>query len=149
MPPASADEPLRFGHFELHPAERVLRVSGEPVALGSRAFDLLLALAQRHERLVTKQELLDLVWPGLVVEEHNIATQISYAAQAARCERHHDAAGLRLPVDGRAASGAPAQPRSPRPPSGRATTCRTSARASSAARRRSRISRACCRRRGC
>lgn len=76
MPPASADEPLRFGHFELHPAERVLRVRGEPVALGSRAFDLLLALAQRHERLVTKQELLDLVWPGLVVEEHNIATQI-------------------------------------------------------------------------
>jgi len=74
--PASADEPLRFGHFELRPAERVLRVRGEPAALGSRAFDLLLALAQRHERLVTKQELLDLVWPGLVVEEHNIATQI-------------------------------------------------------------------------
>lgn len=77
MPPASADTPLRFGHFELHPAERVLRVRGEPVALGSRAFDLLLVLARRHERLVSKQELLDLVWPGLVVEEHNIATQIS------------------------------------------------------------------------
>ena len=76
MPPAAADETLRFDHFELHPAERVLRVRGEAVPLGSRAFDLLLALAQRHERLVTKQELLDLVWPGLVVEEHNIATQI-------------------------------------------------------------------------
>jgi len=76
LPTASADTPLRFGHFELDPAERVLRVRGEPVALGSRAFDLLLVLAQRHERLVTKQELLDLVWPGLVVEEHNIATQI-------------------------------------------------------------------------
>ncbi len=50
---------------------------GEPAPLGSRAFDVLLALAQRHERLVTKQELLDLVWPGLVVEEHNVATQIS------------------------------------------------------------------------
>jgi predicted ATPase/DNA-binding winged helix-turn-helix (wHTH) protein len=72
-----ADAPLRFGHFELHPAERVLRVRGESVAVGSRAFDVLLALAQRHERLVTKQELLDLVWPGLVVEEHNVATQIS------------------------------------------------------------------------
>jgi predicted ATPase/DNA-binding winged helix-turn-helix (wHTH) protein len=71
------EAPLRFGHFELHPAERVLRVRGEPVAVGSRAFDVLLALAQRHERLVTKQELLDLVWPGLVVEEHNVATQIS------------------------------------------------------------------------
>ncbi|HET9976827.1 MAG TPA: tetratricopeptide repeat protein [Burkholderiaceae bacterium] len=74
MPP---DSPLRFDHFELHPAERVLRVRGEPVSVGSRAFDVLLVLAQRHERLVTKQELLDLVWPGLVVEEHNIATQIS------------------------------------------------------------------------
>ena len=77
VPPAIVDQSLRFGHFELQPSERVLRVRGESVAVGSRAFDLLLALAQRHERLVTKQELLDLVWPGLVVEEHNIATQIS------------------------------------------------------------------------
>jgi len=73
---AAAAETLRFDHFELHPAERGLRVRGEPVSLGGRAFDLLLVLAQRHERLVTKQELLDLVWPGLVVEEHNVATQI-------------------------------------------------------------------------
>ena len=77
MPPRRSEALLRFGHFELRPAERVLRVDGQPVALGGRAFDLLLVLAERHERLVTKQELLDLVWPGLVVEEHNIATQIS------------------------------------------------------------------------
>lgn len=75
--PAAPEGLLRFGHFELHPAERVLRVQGQPVAVGSRAFDVLLALAQRHERLVTKQELLELMWPGLVVEEHNVATQIS------------------------------------------------------------------------
>ena len=75
-PTAISDPPLRFERFELLPAERVLRVDGQPVALGSRAFDVLLALAQRHDRLVGKQELLDLVWPGLVVEEHNIATQI-------------------------------------------------------------------------
>lgn len=73
---ATAPAPLRFATFELHPAERVLRVQGEPMVLGSRAFDLLLALAERHDRLVAKQELLDIVWPGLVVEEHNIATQI-------------------------------------------------------------------------
>lgn len=77
MPSTDFETPLRFAHFELNPAERVLRVRGEPVAVGSRAFDLLRALAERHDRLVTKQELLDLVWPGLVVEEHNIATQIS------------------------------------------------------------------------
>ena len=52
MPPATADRPLRFGRFEIRPAERTLRVDGEPVALGARAFDLLLALAQRRERLV-------------------------------------------------------------------------------------------------
>ncbi len=74
---AIADPPLRFGRFEIHPAERLLRIDAEPAALGARAFDLLLALAQRRDRVVGKGELLDLVWPGLVVEEHNIAAQIS------------------------------------------------------------------------
>ena len=77
MPPATADPPLRFGRFEIQPAERVLRIDGQVAPLGARAFDVLLALAERRGRLVSKQELLDLVWPGLVVEEHNIATQIS------------------------------------------------------------------------
>lgn len=77
VPPATTDSPLRFGRFEISAAERVLRVDGQAAALGARAFDLLLALAQRRERMVSKQELLDLVWPGLVVEEHNIAAQIS------------------------------------------------------------------------
>jgi len=77
VPPATDDEPLRFGRIEIRPAERVLRLDGQSVAVGARAFDLLLALAQRREHLVTKQELLDLVWPGVVVEEHNITAQIS------------------------------------------------------------------------
>src|SRR5882672_1105544 len=50
-------EVLRFGHFEISPAERALLVDGQRVGVGARAFDLLLALAQRRERLVTKQEL--------------------------------------------------------------------------------------------
>jgi predicted ATPase/DNA-binding winged helix-turn-helix (wHTH) protein len=68
---------LRFGHFEIHPAQRALVIDGKTAALGARAFDLLLALAERRERLVTKQELMDIVWPGVVVEEHNIAAQMS------------------------------------------------------------------------
>ena len=47
------------------------------MALGARAFDVLLALIERRERLVTKDELLDLVWPGLVVEENNLQVQVS------------------------------------------------------------------------
>ena len=76
MPPAT-DQPMRFGRFEIRPAERALLVDGRSAAVGARAFDLLLALAQRRERMVGKQELLDLVWPGVVVEEHNIAAHVS------------------------------------------------------------------------
>ena len=66
-----------FDRFELLPVERVLLDSGRPVTIGSRAFDMLLALIERRERLVTKSELLDLVWPGLVVEEANLPVQVS------------------------------------------------------------------------
>jgi DNA-binding winged helix-turn-helix (wHTH) protein/tetratricopeptide (TPR) repeat protein len=67
----------RFGRFELCPATRKLLVEDQPVALGARAFDVLLALIERRERLVTKDELLALAWPGLVVEENNLQVQVS------------------------------------------------------------------------
>jgi predicted ATPase/DNA-binding winged helix-turn-helix (wHTH) protein len=67
----------RFGRFELRPTERQLIVDGMPSTLGSRAFDLLLALHERRDRTVPKSELMDLVWPGLVVEENNLQVQVS------------------------------------------------------------------------
>lgn len=67
----------RFDHIEVHPARRELRVDGHPVTLGARAFDLLLALIEHRDRVVSKNELLDLVWPGLVVEENNLQVQVS------------------------------------------------------------------------
>jgi len=77
--PPSA-EPLRFGpsqRFELQPAERRLLVDGQPAALGRRALDLLIVLAAQPNHLLTKGELLDRVWPGLVVEEANLQMQVS------------------------------------------------------------------------
>jgi len=68
---------LRFGRFELQRRQRRLLQDGAPVALGTRAFDLLLALVERRDQVVTKAELLDLVWPGLVVEENNLQVQVS------------------------------------------------------------------------
>ncbi len=68
---------FRFGRFELRPAARELLVDGQPVPLGARAFDVLHALIERRERLVAKAELLDVVWPGVVVEENNLQVQIS------------------------------------------------------------------------
>lgn len=67
----------RFGRFDVRPAERLLLIDGEPATLGARAFDLLLALIDQRDRLMTKNELLDRVWPHLVVEENNLQTQVS------------------------------------------------------------------------
>jgi predicted ATPase/DNA-binding winged helix-turn-helix (wHTH) protein len=66
-----------FGRVEVRCGERELLLDGEPAKLGARAFDLLQALVERRERVVSKNELLDLVWPGLVVEENNLQVQIS------------------------------------------------------------------------
>ena len=77
MTTSGAAEALRFGRFELQPTERRLLVDGAPVALGARAFDVLLALAERPGRLVGKRALMDIVWPGLVVQENNLAAQVS------------------------------------------------------------------------
>lgn len=76
-PPYEQDAKLHFGHFEIRRVERQLHVAGMPAALGSRAFDVLLALCDRADRVVPKHELIDLVWPGLIVEENNLQVQIS------------------------------------------------------------------------
>src|SRR5204862_2903342 len=44
---------------------------------GARGFDVLVSLIERRDRLVTKDELLGIVWPGLVVEEANVQVQVS------------------------------------------------------------------------
>jgi predicted ATPase/DNA-binding winged helix-turn-helix (wHTH) protein len=67
----------RFGGFELRPATRQLLADGRAAALSARAFDVLQALIERRERLVTKDELLEVVWPGLVVEENNLQVHVS------------------------------------------------------------------------
>jgi non-specific serine/threonine protein kinase len=67
----------RFGQVEIRPAERRILVDGQPAHVGARAFDLLLALIERRDRVVSKDELLELVWPGLVVEENNLQVQVS------------------------------------------------------------------------
>ena len=56
-----------------------LRASGvwEPVTLGSRALDVLMTLVGRPGELLTKQELMDAVWPDVAVEDSNLTVQIS------------------------------------------------------------------------
>lgn len=66
-----------FDQCEVRPAERRLLVGGVPTSIGARAFDLLVCLLAHSDRVVLKGELLDVAWPGLVVEQNNISVQIS------------------------------------------------------------------------
>lgn len=67
----------RLGRFDILPASRLLLQDGQPLAIGGRAFDLLLALVQRAGEPVGKDELLTRAWPGVVVEENNLTVQVS------------------------------------------------------------------------
>jgi predicted ATPase len=69
-------EALQFGRFEIRPEQRQVWADGAPVPLGARAFDLLLLLVQRSDRVVGKDEIFTKVWAGLVVEENNLSVQI-------------------------------------------------------------------------
>jgi DNA-binding winged helix-turn-helix (wHTH) protein len=68
---------FRFGRFVLQPGERRLLDDGIPVALEPRTLDLLIALVERAGRLVTKDELLERIWPGKIVEEANLHVHVS------------------------------------------------------------------------
>lgn len=66
----------RFGDCEFHPGARRLRVAGREVALGGRALDLLHALVSQQDRVLSKDELYERVWPGVAVEPNNLQVQI-------------------------------------------------------------------------
>ncbi len=49
----------------------------QPIALGSRALEVLGVLVERQGELVSKDAIMSAVWPGTSVEEHNLTVQIS------------------------------------------------------------------------
>lgn len=66
-----------FGPFRLDSAERMLLRNGEAIPLQPKVFDLLLVLVERHGHLLEKDELMEAVWPDTIVEEVNLANNIS------------------------------------------------------------------------
>ncbi len=67
---------FEFGPFHVDPAERVLLRNGKPLSLTPKAFETLLVLVQNSGHLLTKDELLNTVWPGTFVEEATLAQNI-------------------------------------------------------------------------
>lgn len=81
-----ANEPVYiFDAFRLDSGRRQLQRGDEPVALGQRALEVLLALVRRRGGLATKAELMAEVWPDTVVEENNLTTQIVSLRKSLGC----------------------------------------------------------------
>jgi predicted ATPase/DNA-binding winged helix-turn-helix (wHTH) protein len=71
-----------FGPFRLFAAERLLQKKDEPLPLGGRALDILIALVERAGEVVTRRELIARVWPDVTVEEANLRVHIAALRKA-------------------------------------------------------------------
>jgi Tol biopolymer transport system component/DNA-binding winged helix-turn-helix (wHTH) protein len=72
----------RFGEFELDPVRRSLSKDGKAIALKPKVFETLLVLVRNSGRVMDKDELMGQVWPDTVVEEVNLAHNISVLRKA-------------------------------------------------------------------
>jgi TolB-like protein/Flp pilus assembly protein TadD len=73
---------ISFGRFHLDLSQRQLVRDGKLVSLSSRALDVLCVLASAKGEVVSKDELMAQVWPGLIVEENNIQVHVSALRKA-------------------------------------------------------------------
>jgi len=81
-PAAPTAGPLSFGPFTVTPRERLVTRDGVALALGAKAFDILIALTSRPNQVVSKWDLMALVWPGLTVEEANLRFHVAALRKA-------------------------------------------------------------------
>jgi Tol biopolymer transport system component/DNA-binding winged helix-turn-helix (wHTH) protein len=82
MAPDSDKSVFEFDEFRLDTRKRQLTRAGEVVPLYSKAFDLLVALAQNGGRDLTKEELFETVWPGQILEDANLTVTMSAVRKA-------------------------------------------------------------------
>ena len=73
---AAAEASLEFGRFRVLLRQRQLLADGVSIELGTRAFELLLALLEANGSLVSKEQLLARVWPGIAVAEGNLKIHV-------------------------------------------------------------------------
>ena len=80
-----------FGGFEIDPQRRLLLRQGKVVPLTSKTFDLLLVLVESAGRELTKDELMERVWPDQIVEDGNLTVTMSNLRKALgeKASDHH------------------------------------------------------------
>jgi DNA-binding winged helix-turn-helix (wHTH) protein len=97
---ARPERALAFGPFRLLSARRLLLQDDQPVRLGSRALEILIALVERPGELVTKAELMARAWPSTFVEEGNLKVQVAGLRRALGDSRGSDRYLVTVPGHG-------------------------------------------------
>lgn len=81
-PAGPAAATLSFGPFIVTPHERLVTRDGVALPIGAKSFDTLIALMSRPNQVVSKWDLMGLVWPGMAVEETNLRFHIAALRKA-------------------------------------------------------------------
>src|SRR6201993_3627785 len=81
------DEGVVFGNYRIFPELRILLKNGNKADLTARAFDVLWVLVKARGEVVTKDEIIEQVWAGSIVEENNLQTHISAIRRALKQDR--------------------------------------------------------------
>src|SRR5690349_16514634 len=81
-PAAQASAEYEFGPFRLDAARRALYRGADFVPLTPKAAEMLLLLVEEAGRVVTKEQILERAWPGVVIEEGAIANNVSALRKA-------------------------------------------------------------------
>src|SRR5260370_1779084 len=82
----TAPKVVHIGAFKLFPSRRLLMRDAEVVKVGSRSFDILLALAERPGEVVSQKELIAKVWPGIFVEDVSLRVHVAALRKALDCD---------------------------------------------------------------
>lgn len=76
-PTVRSKEIILFGPFRLVVSERLLTNGSVPVDVSARSFDILTALLSKPTEVISREDLIDQVWPGIAVEESNLRVHIA------------------------------------------------------------------------
>jgi predicted ATPase/DNA-binding winged helix-turn-helix (wHTH) protein len=87
MPGATPNLVYACDPWEIDLGRRELRSRGTPVVLGQRAFEIVEALAQAGGQLVTKDDLMERIWPGAIVGDNTLHVHISAVRKALGSDR--------------------------------------------------------------
>ncbi len=78
---------VEFGRWRIVPRRREVLHDGLPSKLAGRAFDLLVALIEARGAVVSKDALIQRVWPGRIIEENTLEAQIAALRRALGSDR--------------------------------------------------------------